>query len=96
MCRAMLRKNLHDIFSNERIKLALERQLAEHTSRQILGVDAMEMFSPRQSESSAWSTGSTGKWPVLGGNQDGQAQTNDQIDAVYDALSITGAEQVHV
>ena len=47
-CRAMLGKNLHDVFFNARIKPAVDSQSTEHLNRQILGVDVLEMFSPER------------------------------------------------
>ena len=48
MCRAMLGKDLYDVYSGARIKLAVDRSSIEHLNRQILGVDVMEAFSPER------------------------------------------------
>ena len=48
VCRAILGKNLHDIYSSERIKLAVERQSMEHIKEQVMRVDVMEVFDEHQ------------------------------------------------
>ena len=48
VCRYVLGKNLHDVYSNERFQLAANRQSVEVMSRQLLGVDVMEIFSPER------------------------------------------------
>ena len=48
VCRSILGKKLHDVYSNERLKFAADRQLMELLKRQLLGVDVMEVFSPER------------------------------------------------
>lgn len=46
--QAILGKNLHDVYSNERIILAVNRQSVENMSAQMASVDVMEVFSPER------------------------------------------------
>ena len=39
---------MHDVYSNERLRLATSRQSMELPKRQLLGVDVMEVFSPER------------------------------------------------
>ena len=48
LCRAILGKNLHDVYSNARAKLAVNRQSMEQLNRELMGVDVMEVFSPER------------------------------------------------
>ena len=48
VCQAILGKNLHDIYSVSRIKLAVDRQTMESLKGQMSGVDVMEVFSPER------------------------------------------------
>ena len=48
ICKAILGKSLHEIYSNNRIKLAVDRQSVECLNKQMLGVDVMEVFSPER------------------------------------------------
>ena len=44
--QAILGKNLHDVYSNKRIILAVNRQSVENMNAQMASVDVMEVFSP--------------------------------------------------
>ena len=48
MCRDFQAKNLHNVYSNERLQLAASRQPVELFNRQLLGVDVIEIFSPER------------------------------------------------
>ena len=46
--QAIIGKNLHDVYSNERIILAVNRQSVENMNAQMASVDVMEVFSPER------------------------------------------------
>ena len=48
LCKAILGKSIHETYSNDRIKLAVDRQSVECLNKQMLGVDVMEVFSPER------------------------------------------------
>ena len=46
--RAMLGQNLHEIYSNSRINLAVCRQTVESTKNGLMSADVTEIFSPER------------------------------------------------
>ena len=46
--RAVLGQNLHDVYSNERIKLAITRNDKKNLNEQLLSTDNTEIFSPER------------------------------------------------
>ena len=44
--RAVLGQNLHDVYSNEQIKLAIDRNSVENLNKQLLSTDITEIFIP--------------------------------------------------
>ena len=61
--KALLGKKLHDVYSNERISLAVNRQSVENMNAQMASVDVMEVFSPSKSARPASSSGLSRDWP---------------------------------
>ena len=61
--QAILGKNLHDVYSNERIILAVNRQSVENMNAQMASVDVMEVFSPSALAKLASSSGLSRVWP---------------------------------
>ena len=48
VCKAVLGRDLHDVYSNKRIQVAVNRQVAEMMTGQFKSTDVAEIFSPQR------------------------------------------------